>query len=222
MAVPAVPAAQAAAMAVPAIPAEQVATAVAAGGERVSAVARGRPGGRVSVISAEPAPRAADPLAGTGPKTEADTRVGHRASVASTTSGLVGLAKGAALVAVVTGARRKRAVALPRDTPAETKADTGTGHRASVASATNGLAGPAKGTALPVAATGAKRTRAVVPHEGLAAGMTAIPAMPDGDRGAVRRMIPFPGVAVEGPRSGLPVGSGVMMTVPFGAMTLTA
>ncbi|HEX8004958.1 MAG TPA: hypothetical protein VF482_00850 [Trebonia sp.] len=52
--------------------------------------------------------------------------------------------------------------------------------------------------------------------------MTAISAMPDGDHDAARRMIPFPGAAAEGPRSGLLAGSGVMMTVPFGAMTLTA
>jgi len=173
LAVPAaqvVPAVQAAAMTAPAVPAGPVATAVAAGGGRVSAVARGRPGGRVSVISAELAP-GADPLAGTDLRMKADTGIGHRASVASTTSGLAGLAKEAALVVVATGARR---------------------------------------------------TRTVVPHGSLAAGMTATPAMPDGDHGVARRMIPFPEAAVEGPRSGLRVGSGVMMTVPFGVMTLTA
>jgi hypothetical protein len=157
-------------MAASAEPAGPVATAVVAGGGKVSAVARGHPGGRVSmsVISAEPAP-GADTLADTGPRTKADTGTGRRASVASTTSGLAGLAKGAALVVVATGARR---------------------------------------------------TRAVVPHEGLAARMTVIPAMPDGAHGAALQMIPFPGAVAGEPRSGLLAGSGVMMTVPFGVMTL--
>jgi hypothetical protein len=169
---PPVPAVQVAAMAASAAPAglAATATAVAAGGEKVPAVARGRPGGRasVSVIFAEPAP---------GADTLADPRA---------------------------------------------KADTGTGRRASVASATSGLAGLVKGAALVVAATRAQRTRAVVPHEGLAAGMTVISAMPDGDHGAARRIIPFPGTMVKGPRSGLLVGSGVTMIVPFGVMTLAA
>jgi hypothetical protein len=83
--------------------------------------------------------------------------------------------------------------------------------------------------ALAAAVTGMRRTRAVVPRGGSAAGITVISAVPNGDHGAGRRMIPFPEVAVEGRRSGPPVASGVMMTVPFvvmtvpsGVMTLTA
>jgi hypothetical protein len=99
-----------------------------------------------------------------------------------------------------------------------TRADTGAGRHASVASAMNGPAGLTKGTAPAAAVTGTRRTRAVVPRGDPAAGMIVISAMQDGDRGAAHWMIP-PGAAVEGPRSGLPVPSGVMMIVLSGVTT---
>jgi hypothetical protein len=108
--------------------------------------------------------------------------------------------------------------------------DTGTDRRASVASTTTGLAGLARGAALAAAVTGVRRTGAVAPRGGSAAEKTVISVMPGGDHGAARRKIPFPlaaaegrlpPAAAEGRRSGLPVGSGVMMIAPFGVRGVT-